>query len=295
MKDGREPADGEAITSKSSVHVLLNPLAEELRCAVSTRGDGFKVFPGLEAYANLEHVRARLGEFLVMDLVYRVKASLVAVANGLDGILAGLVAEKETVAALVTDFTRIRQALAHHDWPANRVRAAAMDWVWMLRKRLARRDLENDPAKLKRQECGTATPPENIWQEWIRLHYTHEKGIYIPYNHPELGFTNNMVEWDFGGGRHRFRKLFGRGNVGESLVVHGQYYLRACQLELTGTRVQDILIAADRDTINDGLEKLRNVRKRTRRPWKIREKDTGNLRLLETRLRLCAKEVAFVG
>jgi hypothetical protein len=288
VSEGREPTKDEKVTADSSVHVLLNPLVEELKCALATTGDSIKVFPGLEAFANLEHVLDKLRPLLGIPTIYRIKVSLNAIATQLAIILAGVRAKKDEIAGLVTDFTKIREILGHRKWNSKRIRIAVHKWVKMLRKRLGRRGMVNDPTVLKKIQCGTKATSAEIWQEWIRLHYTHEKGLYIAYDYPELGFTNNEKEWLFGRERHHYRKMFGRGSVTKSLVVHGKYYCRVIQLDLSSSTIRRILENADAKMIQDGFKELYKFNHRARRNWRIREKDTGNFKRLEENLRLCS-------
>jgi hypothetical protein len=43
---------------------LFLPVSEELKCAISTRGDRFKTFPGVECHANLKYVLDRRNHVL---------------------------------------------------------------------------------------------------------------------------------------------------------------------------------------------------------------------------------------
>lgn len=274
--------------------MLLNPLVEELLCAIATKGDGIKVFPGLEAFANVEYVLEEMKLFLEEKYEYRVSNSLRTLDAGLRRIVEELRPYRDEIDGLVKDLDRIRGILGHRNWSGKRVRAEVRKWVKMLRSRLRRRKLENDPAKLKSVDWRTTTPATVIWQEWIRLHHTHEHGLYIAYDQEIKAFTNNPLEWEFRAGRYHYRKLNGRGNIGKSYIVHGKYHCRVSQLDLTEPRIKQILEEANWENVEHGLESLRHINRRARRPWRIRKKDTGNMKRLEERLSVFMNAGDFV-
>ena len=288
VRHARAPKQGEEITANSSVHELLKPLADELLNAVATTGDHIKVFPGLEAYANLEHIMKEIEPLLFNDLPHRVKTSMVAVHTGIHAILMSYKEQHDIVIGFVNDFTRLRKIFGHRNWSGKHVKKEVGKWVKMLKSRLQRCELESKPEKLKSHDCGVGAPEVEIWQEWVRLCFTHEDGLYIAYDikkHAE--FTNNPMEWLFRDGRSACRKRFGRGNTRNFLTVHGKYHCKVDQLVLTDYTIREILMAAERGSIKDGLADLQLINGMTRRTWRIREKDTGNIKLLEERLLLC--------
>lgn len=289
VEHSHEPKQGERLSAKSSVHVLLKPLADELLNAVATTGDGIKRFPGLEAYANLEHVAKELAPFLSWRVPNRIKISLEAVYNRLMTFLEERRPFKDEIASLVEDFTRIREILGLHDRPVEEVRVKGGEWVKTLRSRLERLGMESDPANLKWNECPVSASVPKIWQEWIRLFHTHEAGLFAVYGRDDAEFTNNPMEWTFRDGRGDCRKRFGRGSTGAFYIAHGKNYCKVDQLDLSESRVKCILVEADGDEVIEGLAELKNFNKKTRRQWRIREKDTGNMKLLEKHLLLCVK------
>lgn len=290
VRYGREPVEGEAITADSSVKVLFNPLVEELKCAIATRGDRIKVFPGLEAYANVEHVLEQIQPFLSSNLVHRVEASLIAIVRRLESILNELKGYHDEIAALVSDLAQIRHIIGHRNRPTQQIKNESRKWIKMLRDRLSRRGLEHDPIKLAHVSWRTTTPTTVIWQEWIRLYHSHEKGLYIAYDQEVKEFTNNPKEWLYRAGRHHFRKALGRGNVNKIFLVHEKYYCRMSQLEMSIPSIKAVLKEADASIVKDGLRDMRKYNYRARRPWRIRERDTGNLQRLRERLLPCIKE-----
>lgn len=69
---------------KSPVGDVFAPLIEELKCAVATTGDNIKVFPGIEAYANLEHVLSQIAPLTNVDMPGRVKRSLTTLVRAIE-------------------------------------------------------------------------------------------------------------------------------------------------------------------------------------------------------------------
>lgn len=60
-----EPAgDKDLVILKGSpVAEIFSPVAEELKCAISARGNRFDTFAGKEMYLNLEHILFRLDSY----------------------------------------------------------------------------------------------------------------------------------------------------------------------------------------------------------------------------------------
>lgn len=228
--------------------------------------------------------------FISLKFDHRVKRSLDAIVRGIDSTLESFKDFRDEIATLVSDFTKMRRILANHDWSMGRVKRAGKRWVTMLSKRLKLLGLEHDPTFLKRQRCGVTTKKEIIWQDWIRLHFTHEKGLYVSYDVKELGFTNNPKEILFGAGRHHYRKLFGRGNISKHFIANGVFYCKVRQLHLSEFHIKKILIGENCQMVKEGLERLHEYTKRSHRTWKIREIETGNFLELKRRLSLCIKK-----
>ncbi|MHA1252410.1 MAG: hypothetical protein ACTSRP_20670, partial [Candidatus Helarchaeota archaeon] len=67
-------------------------------------------------------------------------------------------------------------------------------WLYMLKSRLKRRILEFNPQKIKWKASAYQLSLEEIWQQWIRLVHSYEKGLYVAYDNDDLDFTNNAKE-----------------------------------------------------------------------------------------------------
>ena len=75
------------VGNKSPVGDVLAPLIEELKCAISTTGDCIKIFPGIEAYTNLEYVLSCISPLVSIDMPARVKRSLTSLVGAIGNIL----------------------------------------------------------------------------------------------------------------------------------------------------------------------------------------------------------------
>lgn len=283
----RDPVKGEQVTRDSSVHVILRPLSDELLNAVATTGDGIERFPGLEAYANLEHVLKVITPMLARVYFHRVMVSLLTIKKNLAELLDAQRGLNEEIKSLVEDFNRIRHVLGQRGRTPRHVRAKADTWAKMLRGRLKRSGLQDKPSLLKSKGCKASDPVTDIYHEWSRLYHTHRPGLFAVYGRKDAEFTNNPVEWTFRDGRSACRKRFGRGNTGWFYIVHGKNYCKIDQLDLSESNVKCILVEADGDEVIEGLAEMKGYNKRTRRTWRIRDKDTGNMKLLEERLMMC--------
>ncbi len=267
-------------------YVALAPLAEELLCAVAARGDSFRVFPGLETYANLEHVHAKLGDVLVGNVPRGMRRALEVSAGALEGLLADARVLRDETAALREDFDRLREILGKRERHEPRVREEVRKFAKMLQDRLKRRGLEHDPTEIKWQFLSHASEPPAVWQEWVRLIHTHEAGLFVAYDIPGVvEFTNNPKEQLFGQTRAHLRALYGRKNVSKAFQVHGPHYMRMAGAEWGESRVREVMLASEEVIVNVGVKLLRAQYATTRRRWQIREVPTGNWDLLDRNLR----------
>ncbi len=281
-KEAAVPGAGDATTP---AYKALKPLAEELLCAVAARGDSFRVFPGLEAFANLEQVQSKLGDILAAGVPVGVKRALEIVARALDGLLADVNGLRAETAALRADFDNLRAILGRREWHGPRVREEVRNFAKMLQERLKRRGLEHNPAMIKWQLISHASEPAAAWQEWARLIYTHEEGLFAAYDVPGLvEFTNNPKEQLFGQTKAHFRALYGRKNVSRAFQVHGPHYLRMAGEEWDEGGVREVILASEEVIVNVGVKQLRAQYATTRRRWQIRDKPTGNWETLSRNL-----------
>ncbi len=99
-------------SDSNELYKLFRPISEELKCAISTRGDRFDVFPGIETYANLEYVVSRLEQFEEMELTPKVSRTLNALLAALKNLLKENRHLREEITSLIPDFQQIRKILA---------------------------------------------------------------------------------------------------------------------------------------------------------------------------------------
>ncbi len=268
----------------SPTYETLAPLAEELLCAVAPQGDCFKVFPGLEAYANLEHVQSRLEEVLQRELPRAVKRSLEVVHAAIAQLLADGMLLRNEAASLRADFDELRGILGHRDWAGEQVRREVRAFARKLQARLGELELQSDPSRLQWQALTYAAPVPAVWQEWLRLLHTHEAGLYVAYDTPSLEFTNVPKEQLFGQTKAHFRALYGHKNVARAFQTHAPTYFRMAGHEWDEASVREVLFASEEAVVSAGVKVLRAQYVTARRRWKIREQPTGNWERLEENL-----------
>src|SRR5271157_2224411 len=110
------------VGKNSPVSDVFAPVIEELKCAVATTGDCIKIFPGIEAYANLEHVLSRISSLSSMDMPTRVKRSLTTLVTSIEQLLNTYQPLQQEIGSLLMDFNQLRGILAHKNWKGDRVK-----------------------------------------------------------------------------------------------------------------------------------------------------------------------------
>jgi len=271
-------------TDSNPLYKLFYPLSEELKCATSTRGDRFNVFPGIEAYSNLEHVVSQLERFKDFVLPPKIARTLNVLLGSLNDILEENLQVKEEVISLLPDFQDIRRILGKRDKFSSHVKKEVNKWVYKLQNRLKRREMEHAPEKIKWQQPSYKVSCEEIWQEWIRLVNSYSKGLYIAYDEKDLEFTNNAKEQLFHRSKHHFRALLGRENIAKTFLDHGALHVQLLDIDFTKENVSKVLLASETPLIEAQRRKFHAQYATTRRTWKIREVDTGNLAQFETNI-----------
>jgi len=266
-----------SINVNSSIGEIFEPLARELSCAIATRGDRFKIFPGLEAHENIKYLSCKIKEIDRNGLPGKVVSSL----DKLDARLDRLVDDHSTiaseVAALAMDFSVLRARLGKRSYPGKRVKAAVDKWTKMLKSRLKRRDLEFQPDSLKWVRPNYKLTPGECWQQWVRLVASYSDGLYHAYDDASLEHTNNAKESLFSKVKHHFKSAFGRDDIQEPFEVHADHYVRVMNLDFKPETIREVLLATSTALIDSKRHDL-HARFATTRPlWRIREIDTGNL------------------
>jgi len=266
------------------LYKLFYPISEELKCATSTRGDRFNVFPGIEAYSNLEHVVSQLERFKDFVLPPKIIRTLNTLLESLKDILEEYRQIREEITSLLPDFQDIRRILGKRDKSSSRVQKEVNKWVYKIQGRLKRRKMEHTPEKIKWQQPSYKLSCEEIWQEWIRLVKSYSKGLYVAYDEDDLEFTNNAKEQLFHRSKHHFRALLGRENVAKAFLDHGALHVQLLDIDFTKKNVSKVLLASETPLIEAQRRKFHAQYVTVRRTWRIKEVDTGNLAQFETNI-----------
>ncbi|KKM07677.1 hypothetical protein LCGC14_0807310 [marine sediment metagenome] len=260
----------------NGLYKLFHPISEELKCAISTRGDRFDVFPGIEAYANLEFVVSRLEQFEEIKLTPKVSRSFNTLLASLRNLLRENRYLREEIMTLMPDFLSIRKILAKREKKASQIEKEVKKWVYKLQGRLKRRKLESIPQNIKWQQPSFKLSCEEIWQQWIRLVNSYSEGLYEAYDVKELDFTNNAKEQLFHRSKHHFKALLGRENVARAFLNHGGLHVQLLDIDFTKKNVTSVLLACETPLIEAQRKEFNAQYATVRRTWRIREKDTGN-------------------
>jgi len=263
---------------------VLAPLVEELKCAVATTGDCIKTFPGVEAFANLEYLLSRLQALVITEIPARVKRSFNALVDSIETILNKYREIYQDTCTMLFDFDHLRCILGHKQWSSAKVKKAVDKWVYMLQCRLKRRQLENNPALLKWVQASPVMELGEAWQQWIRLVHSYESGLYLAYDNPDLTFTNNDTESKIHQLKYQFKKWLGRSDIQNTFEVHAENYARLLDFDFTTEKISEILLASEIAVVNEMRQELHARYATTKRSWRIREKDTGNLEALKQNL-----------
>ncbi|MFX0100705.1 MAG: hypothetical protein ACFFCS_14110 [Candidatus Hodarchaeota archaeon] len=280
----RVTGDPGFISSDTPVHVIFTPIAEELLCAISTRGDRFKIFPGLEAHTNLEYVLELLGEMDVSRMPGKILHTISRLIGSIREILDDCKALVEEIVVLVMDFNELRAMLSKRKKSGKYVRKAVNRWVYKLQSRLKRRSAIHDPGSIKWMQARHDMSLVEVWQQWIRLVASYEDGLYQAYDDPDLDFTNNAKESLFSRTKHHFRSTYGRDDVQDQFEVHAGYLVKLLDLEYEPENINEVLLASETALVEAERHDLHARYATTRRIWKIREQDTKNVEKFKDRL-----------
>ena len=272
------------LAGSNELYKLFLPISEELKCAISTRGDRFKIFPGLECHANLKHVLDNLARFKSFSANQKISRSHDSLINALINLLSETQQLRNEIASLIPDFEQVRKIFGKRANRSDYIKKQVDKWVYKLQGRLKRRSLEHDPSNIKWQAPTHKLSCEEIWQQWIRLTHSYRSGLFIAYDDDELEFTNNAKEQLFHRSKHHFRALLGRKNVSRIFLEHGSLYSQLIDIEYSKNNVTSILLASETPLVESHRRKFTAQYATVRRTWRIREIDTGNFKLFEVNL-----------
>ena len=268
----------------NDLYKLFLPISEELKCAISTRGNRFKIFPGMECHANLKYVLDNLAPFQSFSVNQKVSRSLNSLIDSLTNLLTETQQLRNEIASLIPDFEQVRKIFGKRANRSGYIKKKVDDWVYKLQSRLKRRGLEHDPSNMKWQVPSHELSCEEIWQQWIRLTNSYRDGLFVAYDDDELEFTNNAKEQLFHRSKHHFRALLGRENVSKIFLEHGGLYSQLIDIDYSRKNVTSILLASETPLIESHRRRFTAQYATVRRTWKIREIDTGNFKHFEANL-----------
>lgn len=269
---------------KKRIYHVFEPIAEELLCAVSTRGDRFNIFPGLEAFANLRYIYSRLSKYTSFKLDKRIQRSLKALVSSLGTLLIKTKHLASEISTLLKDFNQLRSILGHREWSGQRVKKKVDAWSYKLSRRLKRRDAEYRPERIKWMRASATMSLTEAWQQWIRLVRSYESGLYHAYDHSFLEHTNNAKENLFSRAKHHFRSTYGRDDIQDEFERHADPMVRLLDFDYEPENIKEVLLASETALINAYRNDLSAVYILSKRKWRIREEDTGNFSNFESRL-----------
>jgi hypothetical protein len=272
------------VAKESPAGDVLAPMVEELKCAVATTGDCIKIFPGVEAFANLEYILSQLQSLVATKMPANVKRSFNSLVGSIEAILNNHREMYQDVCTMLFDFNQLRCILGHKQWSSAKVKKSVDKWVYMLQGRLRRRQLVNDPTLLKWVQTTPTMAFSDAWQQWIRLVHSYEDGLYLAYDNPDLAFTNNDTESKIHQLKYQFKKWLGRSDIQNTFEVHAENYARLLDFDFMTEKITEILLASEIAVVNEMRQEIHAQYATTRRTWRIREKDTGNLESLKHNL-----------
>ncbi len=285
---GNSKEDIKPVARNSPVSDVFAPVVEELKCAIATSGDNLKVFPGIEAYANLEHVLNGLQSCNELVMPGRVRRSYISLVGAIENVLARYKPLRDEIGALLLDFHQLRTILGHRHWNGARVKKQVDRWTYMLQCRLKRRGLVHDPGSIKQATATYTTQLPEAWQEWIRLVHSYESGLYVAYDNPDFAFTNNDEENRFHRLKYQFKKWLGRGKFTSQFEAHARNYMNLLDFDFTAKNITDVLLGMEIAVVNEGRQQLHACYAMTKRTGRIRDKDTGNIGLFKHNLECLA-------
>lgn len=271
--------------NKNSFYSVFSPLAEELLCAIATKGDHFNTFPGAECFENLEFVADKLDGFRNLDLPQKYKRTISTVGNQLRVILTEMKSFKSDIDDLLPYFMDLRDILAQRDWNSQKIKRYIDGWKRKLRSELKKHTMVTNPKDIKYALPTYNSSKEEIFQQWLRLEASYRSGLYHAYDNSELDFTNNAKEQIFHRCKSHFKSVLGRQNIAQAFQKHGGPYSFLLELDFNEEKIHEILLASEIAIVEGFHKELIAAYVTTCRNWRIREVDTGNFDLLRENLK----------
>ena len=272
------------ITKKSPVAEIFQPITEELKCAISAKGNQFDTFAGKETYLSLEYILSRLEKYQIDEYPKKVERSFHALIGSIETLLNSTKPLYDEICNLLHDSQWLKAIFTHREWSSDRIKIWVEKWLLILQKRLEGISMEHKAEKLKWQyPCSEMTMHE-VWQQWIRLENSYSDGIYCAYDDPELDFTNNAKEQLIHHTKAHFKSLLGRQNIARAYQSRGSIYAHLIDYDFSDEHISTVLIASETPLIE--INRLKHNAQYTvkRRKWRIREQETGNFKLFEQNL-----------
>lgn len=130
---------------------------------ISTRGDKFNIFPGIEAYLNIEYLLRELEQFKDFSLSPKTFRTLTTLIESLRTLLDTHRKLKEEITNLIPEFQNIREILSKRERKSPQIRKELNKWTYKLQSRLNRRKQENDRLKIKWQRPSFMMSCVEIW------------------------------------------------------------------------------------------------------------------------------------
>lgn len=276
----------EPVEDDSPVAEVFMPIAEELKCAISARGNTFDTFAGKEMYENLEYITSRLEQCQTDGLSKRVLFSFRSLVNSLNDLLNTTQPLYNEICSLLHDFQWLRAILGHREWSGERIEKWVDRWVSVLHTRLEQKSMEHRPSDLKWQYASHKMKLQEAWQQWIRLEDSYSDGLYCSYDDPDLDFTNNAKERLFHHSKKHFKSLFGRQNIARAYQARGGLYAHFIDFDYSDEHISSVLLASEVPLVEANRREHNAVYTVERRKWRIREEDTGNLDKFERNLQI---------
>jgi hypothetical protein len=267
-----------------SVSDKFAPICEELLCAIATKGNHFDHNPGVEAYSNLEYINTRLQPYLQQNLSDRDLFSVKTLIKALSSLLEETSQILSEIVDLDSDFRYLRWILNHRTYSGKIIAQEVSGWIEMLQERLNPQNVESRPEKLKWKSSTYKTSLNEAWQEWIRLEWSYHEGLYVPYDYPEIPYTNNEKEQLFHYSKAHFRSLLGRQDMSDAFQRHAGPYTQLLEFDFTEPQISQVLLANEEALILGQSEQLHAQYLVIERQWRIREMDTGNWKKFDENL-----------